>query len=153
MLISALNLARPPSSGVAELQGSFAGLMDLYERSYIGLRRLIPNLPPAGTHQTSRVGEGLDLHLQVVERFPYTAEVLLTYYFSSPSGTWAEPNVRIRIYQDAQQAEVMAAHLRHWPVFEASALQERQHLAARWHVNRFLCKWLNYCLYQGHRFG
>jgi hypothetical protein len=140
-------------AGIHTLPGTFAGLMDLYERNYIGMRRLLPQVPPAGTRVTSEVPGGLSLHLEVLERFRYTTEVALTYYFQRGPARVAEPDLRIRIYHDARLAEVMAAQLRRWPEFrldEDGTVQT--HLDARWYVNRFLCKWLSYCLHQGHRF-
>ncbi len=133
----------------ADLAGTFAGLMDLYERNYIGLRRLIPRLPvDAGSH-TSTVSCGLDLHVRLLERHRYTSDLRLTYFFARSDGAQAEPDLLVRIYHDARQAEVMSAHLRHWPEFEAERCTE---LRSRWRANRFLWKWLNYCLHQGHRF-
>ncbi|MFO1350536.1 MAG: DUF1249 domain-containing protein [Gammaproteobacteria bacterium] len=139
-----------PAIRAHDLNGTFAGLMDLYERNYIQLRLLIPRLPAAGESLVSRAPGSLDVHLTVVERFRYTAELNLTYFFRKEDEPKAEPDVRIRIYHDARLAEVMAAHLRHWPVF---ANEEQVGLATRWRVNRFLFKWLSYCLHQGHRFG
>lgn len=92
----------------------------------------------------------MDLHLKVIERFPYTSELMLTYYFERQHTLMPEPELRLRIYHDAQLAEVMSAHLRHWPLFD---YESHTQLRSRWHVNRFLFKWLNYCLYQGHRFN
>ncbi len=136
-----------------ELAGTFAGLMDLYERNYISIRRLVPVMPPAKTCLVSQAPGGLDLHLKVIERFRYTTELSLTYYFARPEGCVAEPDLCIRVYHDARLAEVMSGHLRHWPAFQvAEESVGSGHLRARWHVNRFLYKWLGYCLHQGHRF-
>ncbi len=132
-----------------DLGGTFPGLMDLYERNYIGMRRLLPQTPAVGSILLSQVSEGLDLHLEVVERFPYTSEVVLTYHFCKAGQIVAEPNLHIRIYTDARLAEVMSAKLRNWPEFQ---IQSGSQLDARWHVNRFLYKWINYCLHQGHHF-
>jgi uncharacterized protein YqiB (DUF1249 family) len=128
---------------------TFAGLMDLYERNYIGLRRLIPLMPRDRRPLRSRVPGGLDLHLQLLEWHRYTTDLTLTYLFERSNGLRAEPDLQIRIYHDARQAEVMSAHLRHWPEFAA---EHCPGLHARWRANRFLWKWLNYCLYQGHCF-
>lgn len=140
--------------GFQDLSGTFAGLMDLYERNYIGIRRLVPGMPEARTSLISHVPEGLSLHLDVIERFRYTTELSLTYHFVRDNDIAAEPGLRIRIYHDARLAEVMAAHLRHWPEFKAADEGGTHlHLRSRWHVNRFLYKWLNYCLHQGHCFN
>ncbi len=141
-------------AGLQVLPGTFAGLMDLYERNYIGIRRLIPLMPPAMTCQVSSIPGGLSLYLEVLERFRYTTELVLTYHFAREGGVVAEPDLRIRVYHDARLAEVMAAQLRHRPEFQLGEETARQtQLSARCHVNRFLYKWLNYCLHQGHRFG
>ena len=129
--------------------GTFAGLMELYENNYIRLRRVIPTLPEEECTKISQVAGSMDLHLTVIERFAYTSELLLTYYFERDGILIPEPELRLRIYHDAQLAEVMSAQLRHWPAFDYDT---NTHLRSRWHVNRFLFKWLNYCLYQGHRF-
>lgn len=148
-------LARKNSAlaGLAIEPGSFAGLMDLYERNYIGVRRLIPVMPPAGLRLASSVTGGLTLHLDVLERFRYTTELALTYHFHKGNAVVAEPDLHIRVYHDARLAEVVAAQPRHGPKFQIEADPGWQsQLAARWHINRFLYKWLNYCLHQGHRF-
>lgn len=140
-------------AGLQPLPGTFAGLMDLYERNYINMRRLVPTMPPAHTCLASSILNGLSLYLTVIERFPYTTELSLTYHFFRHSHLIAEPDLRIRVYHDARLAEVTAAALRRWPEFSADE-EETKHsnLVSRWHVNRFLYKWLNYCLHQGHRF-
>ncbi len=137
-----------------DLAGTFAGLMDLYERNYIGIRRLVPTIPPANTLHTSHVRKGLQLHLHVVERFAYTSELTLTYHFRKTGQLVTQPDLRIRVYHDARLAEVMSAHMRHWPPRDMDRLDDRYaaELNQRWRINRFLFKWLNYCLYQGHRF-
>lgn len=143
----------PARLGLQALPETFAGLMDLYERNYIGIRRLIPTVPPTRTRLVSAAPDSLSLHLEIIERFRYTTELSLTYYFPRNTGLIAEPDLRIRIYHDARLAEVTAAHLRRWPEFQiGEEAASRTHLRARWHVNRFLYKWLNYCLHQGHRF-
>ncbi len=129
--------------------GGFARLMDLYERNYIGLRRLAPELPQRPMTLCSQITGGLPLYLHLLHRHRYTTDLVLTYRFAQPTGWRAEPNLSIRIYHDARQAEVMSACLRHGLVFDTA---ECNQLSQRWRVNRFLWKWLNYCLYQGHYF-
>jgi len=137
--------------------GGFSALMDLYECNYINMRRLLPTMPPTSAVRVSHASGGMDLHLRVVERCRYTSELILTYQFSQEQGPpVAEPDLRIRVYHDARLAEVVAAHLRH-PAFLAtdrldSERPDHAHLYNRWRINRFLYKWLTYCLWQGHRF-
>ncbi|NJM13167.1 MAG: DUF1249 domain-containing protein [Synechococcaceae cyanobacterium SM1_2_3] len=137
--------------------GAFAALMDLYERNYINLRRLLPTMPAAQTAAISQVPGGLDLHLRIIERCRYTSELILTYQFDQGDGGIAsEPNLCIRVYHDARLAEVLAAYPRRHPSFHAPAngrLTSSAALLTRWQMNRFLFKWLSYCLRQGHCFA
>lgn len=137
--------------------GSFSALMDLYERNYIQLRRLLPVMPPALTVRASQTPGGLDLYLRIIERCRYTSELTLTYQFSHDDGPpVAEPDLRIRVYHDARLAEVMAAHSRRHTAFSTDLADtgrvDRASLYLRWRINRFLYKWLSYCLRQGHCF-
>jgi uncharacterized protein YqiB (DUF1249 family) len=154
MVSGMLLSCKAASTSLGLVPGSFAALMDLYERNYILVRRLVPQLPASGNHLISEVAEGLDLHLQVYERHRYTSDLVLTYRFCRPEGFEFEPDLNIRVYHDARVAEVRAAHLRGWPAFPAfpSGLSQKNCLYARWRVNRFLFKWLGYCLHQGHCF-
>jgi uncharacterized protein YqiB (DUF1249 family) len=148
MLLSCKKRAAESISGQP---GTFASLMDLYERNYMLIRRLAPELPGAGVTQDSSAATGLPLHLEVLDRYAYTSDIVLTYQFQRPRGYASEPNLQVRIYHDARVAEVMSAQLRHWPVFTHDEGDVRD-LYRRWKVNRFLFKWLSYCLHQGHRF-
>ncbi|RUQ38111.1 MAG: DUF1249 domain-containing protein [Candidatus Competibacteraceae bacterium] len=154
-------LTRHPRLGFLsqEAPGSFAALMDLYERNYIDMRRLLPDMPPPATALVSKVTGGLDLHLRVIECNRYTSDLNLTYRFREQNGAILnEPDLHVRIYHDARQAEVMAAQLRHYAVAfsaeaDAGCSTNPARLRHRWQINRFLYKWLTYCLRQGHRFS
>ena len=129
----------------------FVSLMDLYESNFIRLRKLIPDLDKLDTSVISRSAGHLDLYLNIVERSRYTSTLYLSYCFDTLHGLTMEPNLKIRVYHDARLAEVMAGHLRHGRLIldnlPADALREK------WRLNRFLNKWLGYCLRQGHSFS
>ncbi|WP_440995242.1 DUF1249 domain-containing protein [Arhodomonas sp. SL1] len=131
---------------------SFAALMELYESNYIFMRRLLPDPDRQQDCVVSRVAGTPDLHLQVLERCAYTTSVLLTHYFRR--GGDAEevaPDLRVRVYHDARVAEVL-------PDSRLDGFRRRRpgpetgSLAWRWEVNRFLNRWLRYCLGEGHSF-
>ncbi len=128
----------------------FVSLMDLYENNYLRLRRLIPELDRLADNTVSRLPGCLSLHLKILERTKFTTTVFLTYYFDEDMQTVAEPALTLRIYHDANQVEVLTGHLKHG----------RQHydhipekaIKIKWKLNRFLFKWLGYCIYLGHSF-
>jgi len=152
MVSSMLLTCQEPRSRTHAPYRSFAGLMDLYERNYILVRRLIATLPGDDGARVSRVTDALDLHLSLIERHPYTTDIRLTYRFEREDGERLEPDLHIRVYHDARVAEVLAAHMRRSPAFRFIS-EGPVGLGARWRVNRFLFKWRGYCLHQGHAFS
>jgi uncharacterized protein YqiB (DUF1249 family) len=133
---------------------TFADLMELYESNYIRLRNLAPELDAIGEHAVSRVPGALDLHLQLLERCRFTTTLGLTYHFHEEDGAFPAPDIRVRIYHDAQVAEVISCGRRRGLLHaEYNRLHHNYSLAEKWRMNRFLHKWLAYCLRQGHRFA
>ncbi len=129
----------------------FVSLMDLYENNYLRLRRLIPELATLPDNLISHLPGCLSLHMTVLERTRFTTTLYLTYYFEETSKSVAEPALTIRLYHDAHQAEVLTGHLQH-------GRQHYEHIPEKtkkikWKLNRFLYKWLGYCLHHGHGFS
>jgi uncharacterized protein YqiB (DUF1249 family) len=62
-----------------------------------------------------------------------------------------KPDLLVRVYLDARQAEVLSRTCR----FDEVDLRRQRgdldtQLICKWRLNRFLYKWLGYCLRQGH---
>jgi len=136
------------------LPNSFSGLMEMYEANYIRLRKLLGDRDSMPEVAVSRVQNGMDLYLQVLEKTKYTSTIALTYYFADSEQVFlAYPNLKLRMYFDARQAEVMSQSYRRR---DPSALIANQQidpsLRKCWRMNRFLFKWLSYCDRQGHTF-
>lgn len=132
---------------------NFAGLMEIYECNYIRIRNLVPDIEALPDNVVSRVDGVLDLHLRVIERCRFTTTFSLTYWFTDPEGRFPAPDMQVRMYHDAQVAEVISCGRRRG---RRHALYNRMYhsysLLEKWRMNRFLQKWLGYCLMQGHRF-
>lgn len=133
---------------------TFGGLMDIYEQNYIRLRRLIPDFERIGTRAVSTAPGAVDLHYECLQRSKYTTVFSLTYKFET-----LEPNLEIRVYHDARVAEVLACNVRAEGAYWDRRLRVSglfrcglQNLQSKWRLNRFLNKWLHYCLKQGHMF-
>ena len=131
----------------------FAGLMALYESNYIRLRNLVPDLDVIPDTVISNASGALDLHLRILERCKFTTTLNLTYHFQDSEGMFPAPDMRVRIYHDARVGEVIACGrrrgLRH---AEYNRMHNNYSIDEKWRMNRFLQKWLGYCLFQGHRF-
>jgi uncharacterized protein YqiB (DUF1249 family) len=127
---------------------NFPGLMALYEENYMRLRRLVPRFDAIDGTAVSRVSGCIDLHVTIIERSRYTTTLQLTYAFRDGDDVRYEPDLRVRIQHDARTAEAMEVHMgRGRYHFDA-----RRTLQRSWERNRFLHKWLGYCLHRGHRF-
>ena len=133
--------------------------MDLYEQNYMMVRVLAPELRSmqgtgAGGSSAdqpiyvSKVAGCLDLELSQIEHSKYTTTFNLTYRFSADHRNPREPDMTIRLYHDARTCEVMSGllqGLKHGPM-------RRRDLDEGYSINRFLYKWMRYCLKQGHSF-
>lgn len=124
--------------------------MELYENNYILARLLIPQLRDVGPGvYLSKAPGCLDLELSQIEHQRYTTTFKLTYRFTTPGRAPREPDLAIRLYHDARTCEVVSGLL---SSKRTSPRRVRQLDESR-RLNRFLCKWLRYCLYQGHSFA
>lgn len=150
--------------GVQLRQRNLSNLLELYELNYALLLRLAPVLehpsrlsvaaPLAGTELRSPVAGEPELALAIRERTPYTLTVHLTYWFEADEGLpEADPDLLIRIYHDARQAETLhCGRNYHCDILRQFRGPARSVLERRWQVNGLLHKWLQYLLQRQHRF-
>ena len=129
----------------------FVSLMDLYENNFLRFRKLVPDLGALETEAYSQIHGCMGLHISVLERTQFTTTLRMTYHFTEGSKLYAEPDLKLRVYHDARLVEVLSGHLKH-------GRQRLEHLPAdakleKWKLNRFLYKWLGFCLHQGHQFS
>ena len=136
----------PVRRGRAANPRSFAALMELYEQNYIRLRNIAPDLEVAD-EMISSVPEHEDLYLSITRRCKYTTMLRMTYRFEEQGEILFEPDLHLKVYHDARVVEVQQLHSR-----RRGSLYLADLLEQKWLMNRFLYKWLGYCLYQGHYF-
>lgn len=130
---------------------SFMALMDMYEQNYIRLRCLCPSLSTLENSIVSSLpGPAHDLHLMVLDRVRHTTTIQLTYVMSDGI---LRPDITVRVYHDSLQAEVLSRGCRVGGRIEIDHDVSDTALLCRWKLNRFLYKWLGYCLRQGHVFN
>jgi len=91
----------------------------------------------------------LPLELSAIEHNRFTTTFKLTYLFSSTSRHDREPDLTIRLYHDARTCEVMSGLI---PAGRTESRRTRD-LDDGYRLNRFLNKWVSYCLRQGHGFA
>jgi uncharacterized protein YqiB (DUF1249 family) len=80
--------------------------------------------------------------------------VELSHCFNKNLDEFMEPAVIIRLYLDAQLAEVLSDHARASvaQVYKNSGLS-REIMNYKWRLNYFLQKWLDHCLKKDYRFS
>jgi uncharacterized protein YqiB (DUF1249 family) len=126
--------------------------MDLYEQNYLLMRLLAPELRNMDAGNFVSYAKGaMPLELRDVAHSRYTTTFKLTYRFSSNNQhrKQHEPDLDIRLYHDARSCEVMSGLL---PEGRLEIRRTRDLEEGR-RLNRFLNKWLSYCLRQGHGFS
>ena len=131
--------------------GRFAWLMALYTENHEKMARLFPARGLASGRWVSDVGDGLPLHLDVIDQHPYTSELRLSYAIPDPVTGQPDPSAYLRLYHDAHQLEATHCYVgRRWQdVIGLNPTPERL-LGHRMRMNTFLGKWLQYLLERGH---
>jgi len=141
---------------------SLQGLCHLYDENYQLMLRLMPAL-----RNTKRYGEWLAveatygsfaadtpaLYCRLIECSPYTTTLSLTHQFPAHDDWQADPDLTVRVYHDATQAETLNCGRNvHCEILRQFRGNPKSILERRWQVNMLLNKWLHYLLGQGHRF-
>lgn len=126
----------------------------LCESNYKKLIRLIPELLKINVTAVGISPERPDLTLSIIERSHYTLTIKLTHRFSYATDYPITPDVTIRMYKDAQLAEVLNDCDRSevYRVYKDPA-QINEILHYKWRLNYFLEKWLDHCLTTDYTFN
>lgn len=132
---------------------SFAGLITLYESNYLRLNQVGPDLNKLNGRQGEQrsIGEdGSELVAEFVESTRFTLTMNLTYLFDEGGRQVREPDMRVRIYHDANLVEAMTISNTCIQDFVDPSVPHRLELDSRWARNTMLNKWLDFCHDQGH---
>lgn len=128
-------------------------LQQVQEEIFRQMQLLIPDAVAREDAFQSRVSGSPLLHLEVLERHPYTHFMRLTYLFEGEERERVAPDAHIRLYADARMAEVTAFNALQGFKRTAHPWYPNRPLIQRlWRENMALDKWLGYLLQQGHSF-
>lgn len=129
-------------------------LQQLCASNYQKLLRLVPDL---GALEQSAAGYALgkpQLHVSILDKSPYTLTLQLSHCFTDrESAQLFEPALKVRVYLDAQLAEVLRDQER--PGLAGGCKKNsisRDIMDYKWTLNYFLQKWLDHCLQLRYRF-
>ncbi|CAA9309473.1 MAG: FIG01217631: hypothetical protein [uncultured Lysobacter sp.] len=126
-------------------------LMALYAENHARLVRLFqPRGLPAGRY-ISDIGDGLALHVDVIEQHAYTTELRLTYGIADPVTGEPDPSAFLRLYHDTRQLEATHCYVgRRWQDAIGMFPPPARLIGHRLRMNTFLGKWLEYLAERGH---
>jgi uncharacterized protein len=130
---------------------AFGYLLGLYGENYERLLRLLGDVRQlSGKHQSQVQGHPT-LYVDVLEQHRHTTILRITHLFDGPDGPKPEPSAWVRVYHDAQQAEVTHC-------WSGTALKQLFSMSVpafkvtlrRHRMNVFFNKWLEHLLGLGH---
>jgi uncharacterized protein YqiB (DUF1249 family) len=129
-------------------------LEQVCESNYQKLFKLIPNLMVFDEAAIGQAPHDITLYLDIIERTPYTLTVELSHCFRKDREALLSPAVKIRVYLDAQLAEVLSDHARAevFQVYKDPGLSG-EIMNYKWRLNYFLQKWLDHCLKKEYLFS
>ncbi|MDR2871006.1 MAG: DUF1249 domain-containing protein [Xanthomonadaceae bacterium] len=129
----------------------FGWLMALYAENYCRIGRLFAPADLGVGHYVSRIGDGLDLYVDILERHRYTVEMRLTYGMRDPVTGESDPSAYMRLYCDARQVETTHCYVgRRWQDAIGLYPPPAELIGHRLRMNTFLGKWLEYLAELGH---
>ena len=129
----------------------FGWLMGLYAENHARLQRLFEPGDLGCGRYLSTIGDGLDVHLEVVEQHAYTSELRMSYGLVDPQTGLADPSASLRLYRDARQVEATHCYAgRRWQDVIGMFPPPERILDHRLRMNTFHGKWLQYLAEQGH---
>ena len=105
---------------------------------------------PVGRYE-SDIGDGLPVHLEVLEQHRYTTEIRLTYAITDPLTGEPDPSAWLRLYHDARQLEATHCYVgRRWQDVIGLYPPPAAVVGHRLRMNTFLGKWVQYLAERGH---
>lgn len=129
----------------------FAWLMALYAENFRRIQQVVDLAALDEGRWCSQVGDGLDLHVDVLARHRYMLELRMSYAFADPATGLPEPSAYVRVYLDACQAEVTHCYVgQRWQDVLGTHPPAHTVFAHRLRMNTFLSKWLEHLRDAGH---
>jgi len=128
-------------------------LEKLCESNFQKLFSLIPDLCSFQSQATGKTTNKPSLYLKIIDRTSHTLTVELSHRFDKNLDGFMEPAIKIRIYLDANLAEVLKDHVR--PTVSMAYKDPSKSVEImnyKWRLNYFLQKWLDHCLQTNYEF-
>ncbi len=127
---------------------SLSSLMQLYAKNYRDLNRLFDINNLQNNLKIKFKSDAVAIHIYEVSNYRYTTTLRMSYIFKNKTGTEKIPNAKLKIYKDTHQVEVLAINNFNevTSFVKLTRLENLSNVDARWQLNTFLSRWLEYCL-------
>ena len=125
---------------------SYASICKLFDLNFKKICRLIPLLPAIKDDYIAEKDSLKNLHLICHEKQPYTGTYTLTHQHDLKSNTINRPNIRFKLYFDAQLLEVISVCKETTINKYHPILHNCSDLLVQWELNLFMLRWLEYFL-------
>jgi uncharacterized protein YqiB (DUF1249 family) len=127
------------------LPKTYIEVSELFATNFIKLSKLIPSLEMIEQNSVIKQDGENSLHLIVEEKSPYTASYILTHRVQSVNGIVNRPDIKIKVFFDANLVEVISVCSETWINQSHPFLAQCSDMDIQWELNTFLQKWLDYC--------
>ena len=125
---------------------SYSNICELFDLNFKKICRLIPILPAITDDYIAKKNSLKNLHLICHEKYPYTGTYTLTHQHDLKSNTINRPNIRFKIYFDAQLLEVISV-CNETTINKNHPIRHNcSDIVFQWELNLFMLRWLEYCL-------
>ena len=119
---------------------------ELFDLNFIKICRLIPLLPAITDDYIAKKDSLKNLHLICHEKYPYTGNYTLKHQHDLKSITINRPNIRFKLYFDAQLLEVVSV-CKETTINKYHSMRHNcSDFIFQWELNLFMLRWLEYCL-------
>lgn len=126
--------------------------LSLYEENFANLMLLLDGLEHIRDSAALEAQGLTSVNLTVVEKSVYTVTIVLSQCSSLDERFLRPQHMKIRIYRDAQVAEVLGyQQAAHFQAFYPYPNPKMYQPYEKRRVNQFLGEWLHYCLDNGYR--
>ena len=123
-------------------------LLAVCETNYARLLRLLPDCDTLDLSYSFTLNTRTTYQINIIESSRYTSTITLA-QLSQGMPEFLRPEMQVRLYHDAQMAEVLSSQ--NFSAFKPSYQYPNNRMHQRNEkemVNRFLAEWLSFCLQQ-----
>lgn len=122
-------------------------MMMVYEANYQRLMQLVPDLRAMTGVIVSRNEDKTGICLTVIEHCKYTTTIALTHYLRMDGKMVPDLDMKIRVYHDAQVAEVIGyQHESRFASYYPYPNPRMRHHFEKRQINLFFSEWLKHCV-------